>query len=162
MYKATNELIKARNKYAVDHPPKKIDSVKRIGGGQQHECYTNSVNFITTSKSAGIEASMWSGWLVQPYDKETNSSFILQHWWNITRSGEQFDTTPLDDMAEYVLDYDLTKFCVANDGNMKTHMAHSLLYRDDKFFLILDPLINSLKQLDNLKTENLYELKMLS
>jgi len=161
MYKATIELIKARNRFTKNYPAKHVTTVKRIGGGQQHECYNNSVDFISTSKNAGIEASVWSGWLVQPYDKETNSSLILQHWWNITRSGEQFDTTPLNDMAEYVQDYDLIKFCSANDGKMKTHMAHSLLYRDNKFFLILDPLINSMKRLENLKTANLYELKML-
>jgi len=110
----------------------------------------------------GVEVAIRSGWLVTPYDKKTNSSLIIQHWWNAVRNNGYVDTTPLDDTAEYVEDCALKKFCVRNDGKLKTHVAHSLLYKDGIFSVILDPEKGELAKLDELRTEFLYARKWIA
>lgn len=155
MYKATREFIAARNKFANPYGIAHVPHVKRIGGGKQHECYQNAASFIE-KHSTNNEIGMWSGWLILPYDKETNSTLIFAHWWNIMKSGEQIDTTPVSDNAEYVQDYSLLKFCAKNTQKLKTHLAHSLIYKDGIFFLIINPETNQCVPISELSNETLY------
>ena len=104
---------------------------------------------------------MWSGWLVQPYDKLNNFTLILTHWWNIRKSGEHIDTTPLIDKAEYIQDLSLRNFCIRNDGKLKTNMAHSFIYKDNILFLIIDPEKNKFIPISDLSNETLYQKKWL-
>ena len=96
MYRATRDFIAARSKFTHPYNVANIPNVKRIGGGIAHECYKNAVTF-TEQNVKDNDIAMWSGWLVQPYDKLNNSTLILTHWWNIRKSGEHIDTTPLID-----------------------------------------------------------------
>ena len=160
MYKATRDFIAARNKFTQPYGVAHIPHVKRIGGGVQHECYQNATSFMEKNTS-NENIGMWCGWLVQPFDKITNSTLILAHWWNIKKTGEHVDTTPLNDSAEYVQDYSLQKFCVQNNGKLKTHLSHSLIFKDSKFSLITNPFTNESVLVNELSNEILYRDKWL-
>lgn len=160
MYRVTREFILQRKPFTGPYNVEHIPSVRRIGGGQPNLCYQNAAEYVEKMAETGDQAGIWSGWLVQPYNKSEDSTLILQHWWNILRSGEQVDTTPLSDAAEYVQDHALQKFCSRNLG-LKTHMAHSLMYRDGQFWVILDPETNEMAPIGKLETEALYVRKWL-
>jgi hypothetical protein len=160
MYRVTREFITARAPFSLPYGVGHIPNVKRIGGGVIHECYDNAVRYIQEN-AKDHDIALWSGWLVQPYDKLTNSTLILAHWWNLHKSGQHIDTTPLSDKAEYIQDYSLRKFCVHNDGKLRTDMAHSLVYKDKIFFLIVDPEKNELIPISDLSNETLYQNKWL-
>jgi hypothetical protein len=158
MYKVTRKFISERNKFAQPYGVAHIPNVKRIGGGLEHDCYQNACAFVKKNP-LNIEVAVWSGWLIQPYDKATNSTLILAHWWNITKNGEHIDTTPLYDAADYVQDYALMKFCSQSGEKLKTHLAHSILYKDENFYLITDPMTNKILPMLSLSNETLYKEK---
>jgi hypothetical protein len=158
MYRATRDFISTRNKFVDKFEATHIPIVKRIGGGTKHECYKNSTFFMNANSVNG-DIGIWSGWLVMPYDKSTNSTLILAHWWNIKKNGEHFDTTPLEDQAEYVQDYALLKFCDQHIGKLKTHIPHSIVFQNDHFYLITDPEKNEMLEVNDLKNETLYKQK---
>ena len=159
MYKATNEFIKARDKFTGKFAVKHIPVVKRIGGGIANQCYTNSHNAKDEYSKGARRVVMISGWLVQPYHKETNSTAIIAHWWNADITGQHFDTTPLVDEGEqYVQDSALYQYCVENDLALSTHLAKSLLYQNDKFEVAMDFENVLFKPIDELRTEYLYDL----
>ena len=158
MYRATRDFVAARARFCLPYGVAHIPNVKRIGGGITHECYDNALRYIETN-TKDDDMALWSGWLVQPYDKLTNSTLILAHWWNLHKSGQHIDTTPILDNAEYIQDYSLRKFCFENQGKLKTDMAHSLIYKDNQFFLITDPEKNEFIHVSDLSNDTLYKNK---
>ena len=64
-------------------------------------------------------------------------------------------------MAEYVQDFSLRNFCSRNESKLKTDMAHSLIYKDNIFFLIIDPEKNEFIPISDLSNESLYRKKWL-
>jgi hypothetical protein len=102
---------------------------------------------------------MISGWLVQPYHKETNSTAILAHWWNADITGQHFDTSPLvNESEQYVQDSALYEYCVENNDQLSTHLARSILYQNNKFEIQVDRENMLFTPVDQLRTELLYEL----
>ena len=158
MFKVTKEFIKARQPYAGRWIIKQITNVQRLGGGIQNDCYKNASNYMEKERANGKDVNYVSGWLVLPYNKITDSTFILQHWWNIDRYGNYFDTSPLTDASEeYVIDLALYEYC--SKQSLKTNVAHSLLYKNSKFEIILNPQTMDMQEIDKLTTDNLYLLK---
>lgn len=159
MYKATNEFIKARDKFTGKFAVKHIPVVKRIGGGVANQCYTNSHNAKDEYTKGARRVVMISGWLVQPYQKESNSTAIIAHWWNADITGQHFDTTPLVDEGEqYVQDSALYQYCIENDLALSTHLAKSLLYQNDQFEVLVDFENMMFRRVDELRTEYMYDL----
>lgn len=159
MYKATRDFIKARKLFTNGYPLKKIDNVKKIDGGVENKCYSNSYNFKEENAKIGKRMFMISGWLIQPYHKESNSVSIIAHWWNADEHGNHFDTSPqILNNEEYVQDYDLYRFCIENDERLQTHVAYDLLYQNGTYQVLIDGEIMMFKEINNLKTENLFSL----
>lgn len=151
MYKATRELIKARQQhtdYVVEVVP-----VKQIGGGVLNQCFQNS----TDDEMLANGNKAVSGWIVNPYDSIRNSTAIVQHWWNIDAQGNYFDTTPaVDTKLEYVIDCEIAGFGQDNYDSLDNLVALSLLLKDNIFFGV-DEYLN-VKSLTSLSTENLFVL----
>ena len=137
MKKVTRELIKLRQKYvanpkAIQH----ISSVSKIGGGELNQCYQNAFKYKAPEAFGG---SMMSGWLVQPYDPVTNSTAIIQHWWNVDRNDNHIDTTPtLNIDSDYVQDLGIYVFCFTNDARLDTHLGKSMMFKDGRFSVLYD------------------------
>ncbi len=159
MYKATREFITAREQFTGNYSVRHLPNVKKVGGGLPNRCYTNSHNAKDSMSNGTYRVVMISGWLVQPYNKSTNSTAIIAHWWNADINGGFLDTTPLiNDGEEYVQDSAIYHFCVENDNNLTTHLPNSLLYRDGKFEVLIDPVNMLFRPINELRTEFFYEL----
>lgn len=151
---ATIALIQERQRHAGSFLVRHVPYVNNIGGGARGQCYSNS-HAVKTAQ--GRNVIMVSGWLVQPYDEKSNSTAIIQHWWNADKSGNHFDTSPfITNQEEYVQDAGIISFCVENDHLLTTHLAHSLLYRDGKFEVLTDPDRMLFRPVNELRTEYLY------
>lgn len=152
MYKATRELIKARQPY-TDYIVEVV-AVKKIGGGVANECHENSANEV----EKGVDAKAVSGWLVNPFDKNTNSTAIIQHWWNIDVHGVFYDTTPgIDDELQYVIDIEIAAYGNQATEELDDYVAASLLLQDGKFYAV-KKIYGELKtrELPSLETKNLF------
>jgi len=157
MFKATRDFIKARHKFTQYTPYVRTD-VKRIGGGEANKCFENSC--AQRDKSIGTDTKVvcMSGWLVQPYNKLTNSTAILQHWWNVDGTGKHFDTSPLiNDNEEYVLDFAIYEFGRIHFDNIKSNVTMSLLYQDGKFSVLKDSITMDFEPIAELRTELLFD-----
>jgi hypothetical protein len=156
MYRTTREFIAARQK----HSEFKLQTptVKRIGGGEANKCFENATAVVDKGKAEGVRYVALSGWLVQPYNKATNSTSIIQHWWNGDSTGNQFDTSPLINVdEEYVLDFALYEFSRINIEKIKSNVAMSLLYQNDRFELLVNHETMEFLPINELKTELLFE-----
>ena len=81
-----------------------VVSVNRISTGKLNDCTNNALD----ATEEGDEVRTITGSLVHPYDAITNTTEIVQHWWNMNSDGTYFDTTPgVTDDCEYVKDMDL-------------------------------------------------------
>jgi hypothetical protein len=159
MYRATRNFIKARDLYAGEFLVRKIDTVKKVSGGVVNQCYSNAHSAKEQGAKNGNRIHMISGWLIQPFNKQTNSVSIIAHWWNADSNGLMFDTSPLvESDNEYVQDSAIYKFCIDNDSKLTTHMHHSLLYQNDKFEVLIDPKTMTFLPINELKTEYFYTL----
>lgn len=129
MFKATRELIKARQlhtKYVMEQV-----FVKQIGGGIANKCFQNATADTLLQNGNRVV----SGWVVNAFDINTNSTAIVQHWWNIDSSGNYFDTTPdIHKDCEYVVDTDIAEFGQANIAQLDNLVAISLLFKNNEFF----------------------------
>jgi hypothetical protein len=159
MYRATREFIKARELHTNGNMVRKIENVKQVGGGVANQCYSNAHNAKDEAAKNGERVFIISGWLVQPFDKKTNSVSIIAHWWNADSNGLMFDTSPLVSKEdEYVQDSAIFKFCVENDAQLKTHMHNSLLYQNENFEVLIDAETMAFRAITELKTEYFYDL----
>ena len=131
MYKATRDFIKARqqfSKYVVEQV-----SVKQIDGGERNDCFNNACDTIDRTK--GIKHT--SGWIIGKFNKFTNSTEIIQHFWNVDKDGNHFDTTPLiGSEFEYVIDCEINAYGQQHIDNLDSCVASSLLLKNGKFFAV--------------------------
>lgn len=131
MYKATRDFIKARqqfSKYVVEQV-----SVKQIDGGKPNDCFNNACDAIDRTK--GIKHT--SGWIIGKFNKFTNSTEIIQHFWNVDKDGNHFDTTPLiGSEFEYVIDCEINAYGQQNYDNVDSCVASSLLLKNGKFVAV--------------------------
>ena len=131
MYKATRDFIKARqqfSKYVVEQV-----SVKQIDGGERNDCFNNACDTIDRTK--GIKHT--SGWIIGKLNKFTNSTEIIQHFWNVDKDGNHFDTTPLiGSEFEYVIDCEINAYGQQHIDNLDSCVASSLLLKNGKFFAV--------------------------
>jgi hypothetical protein len=153
MYRATRELIKARQpytKYVLEHV-----FVKQVGGGLANQCFQNATDESLLAKGNKVV----SGWVVNAYDSERGSTAIVQHWWNIDANGSYFDTTPDVDVAlEYVVDSGISEYGQDHFDELKNLVAISLLFQNGDFWGVesVDGKLIS-KSLLSLATENLFQ-----
>ncbi len=151
MYRATRELIKARQPH-TDYVLEVV-SVKKLGGGEANQCFQNATDDEILSQGNQVV----SGWIVNPFDSFRNSTAIVQHWWNIDKAGNYFDTTPINDVQQdYVVDSDIGIFGQANFDKLSNLVALSLLLKENKFYGVDEKL--SLQSLPSLATTNLFDL----
>jgi hypothetical protein len=159
MYKATREFIKARAKHC-DSSLVVPKHVKKLGTGEPYKCFENSRDFVAKKKANGEDYISLSGWLIMPYDKVSYSTEIIQHWWVGDSKGYQYDTSPyIHDTAEYVLDFNLNNYAHANYDRIKSCVAMSLLYKNEKFFLLKDVVTMDFEEIKELKTELLFNYR---
>ena len=154
MFKATRELIKARQTH-TDFVVEVV-SVKQIEGGFMNDCFNNACTYLENSKNTKVV----SGWLVNKFDTKTNSTEIIQHFWNVhVLSGEYIDTTPLiPSEVEYVIDVDISIYGQEHFDEINNCVGSSLWLKDGKFKtvdLIEGQLVE--KEIRELKTENLFD-----
>ena len=153
MYKATREFINARKKH-TDSPLRLPSTVRKLESGLPNQCLKNSRNFANEQKALGNEVIMISGWIVHPYDKVSESTEIVQHWWNSDSKGNNFDTTPcVSDELEYVIDFDINNFAYTHSDKLQSHVGMSLLYKNGKFFQLKNAQSMQLEEIKELKTE---------
>lgn len=153
MYKATRELIKARQQF-TDYVVEQV-FVRQVGGGIENECFENATNDDLLEKGNKVV----SGWIVNAYDGVRNSTAIVQHWWNIDSTGNYFDTTPnLDATMEYVIDVEIVSYGQDNFDDLDNLVAMSLLFKDGEFFAVekIDGKLQT-KSIASLATANLFQ-----
>lgn len=154
MYKATRVFIAERQKFC--HQQLDLVSVKSVGGGKASACSNNACD----AAEAGDRVRSITGWLVHPYNPVTDSTDIIQHWWNMDRFGQHFDTSPnVDDKCEYVVDMDLVHYYHTHYDQVDNMVAISLSLRNGKFWgFDYDDSLMTIKilNLPSLATEVLY------
>ena len=154
MYKATRDLINARQPHAVYDV--EVVKVRNVGGGVAGQADKNAIEMIKSGAATG----MLSGWLVAPVDKETGSTAIVSHYWNF-KDGKCFDTTPgIPSDFEYVLDRDLQQYYVDHHLELLDEcVSMSLYYKDGKYQLIdgIDGVAYPFGGVDELTTEALFD-----
>lgn len=156
MYKATRAFINARQKY-TDFNLVTPSKVTNIPIGQPNKCFTNAYKFAEEETAKGNKMRCLSGWLVQPYDPRSNSTAIIQHWWNGDLNGNHFDTTPnVNSSEQYILDFGLYEYCRLNFEKITSNVAMSLMYQDNKFHLLIDEERMNFLEINELKTEYFY------
>ena len=128
MYKATRIFIAERQKFCKLNL--EVVRVDKVGGGKANDCSNNALD----ATENGDEVRTITGWLVHPYDKLTDTTEIVQHWWNRDSSGRHFDTSPgVDDDCEYVVDLDLIHYFRQNYDNINNNVAISIVLSNEKF-----------------------------
>ena len=95
--------------------------------------------------------------MVNPYDSLTDSTAIIQHWWNIDVNDNYFDTTSGGSgRLEYVVDCDICDFGQSNYESLENLVALSLLLKNNKFYSVTNSLES--KPLASMATRNLFDL----
>ena len=153
MFKATRELIKARQIY-TDFVVEVV-FVKKIHGGSANDCFNNACAYIEKNK----ECKVVSGWLVNKYDAWSNSTAIIQHFWNVNEDGIFIDTTPnIASECEYVIDVDISIYGQEHFDEIDNCVCSSLWLKEGKFSTV--DLIDG-KRVQNtiseLETKNLFD-----
>jgi len=128
MFKSTRTFIVERQKYCKAELS--LVTVKKLANGKPNDCSNNALD----ATEQGDEVRTITGWLVHPYDSITNTTEIVQHWWNMNSEGAYFDTTPgITDDCEYVKDMDLLYYFSKNTEIIDNNVALSLILSDGKF-----------------------------
>ena len=130
MFASTRKFIKKRqpfSKYVIE----KV-SVRQIGGGLNNDCFNNAYKVLDREKGIRIV----SGWIIEPFNSQTNSTEIVQHWWNIDRNGNYFDTTLVSHNAEYIVDSALAEFTTDFYDDIDSCVGSSLLLKDNYFYRV--------------------------
>lgn len=130
MYKATRDLISARQPHALRKM--EVVNVKKSGGGVANDCHNNALVAFQKDPTA----LMVSGWLVAAMDKRNNSTAIVAHFWNV-KDGKYFDTTPgITSDYEYVTDNDLHAYVFEHYHELDDAICMSLFYKNEEFVLV--------------------------
>jgi hypothetical protein len=129
MFKATREFINERQPHT--EITLKVVDVKKIGGGNSNNCSDNAIDFSESNDGYMTV----TGWLIHPYNQLTNSTDIVQNWWNVDEQMNYVDTTPdpLKIACEYVLDFDLYKYAFDNYDQLESIVACSLVLSDGRY-----------------------------
>ena len=151
MFAATRKFIKKRqrhSKYVVE----KV-SVRQVGGGLPNDCFNNAYKVLDRTKGIKIV----SGWVVEKHNAYTNSTEIVQHWWNIDGNGNYFDTTFSNHNAEYIVDSALAEFTNEFYDDIDSCVGSSLLLKEDVLYRVKIEGENiHFFSIPSLETKNLY------
>ncbi len=153
MYKATRELITARQPHA--NCRMEVVKVKQMGGGMANECYDNAWGVVKNDP----ETSVVSGWLVAAVDKRNMSTAMVSHYWNY-KNGEHFDTTPgITSDYEYVADMDLQSYVFKHCKTLDHCISMSLFFKDGGFQLVdgIDGVVYPFGEVYELTTDALFD-----
>lgn len=153
MYKATRELIKERQKHS--EYVLEVVNVERRPTMTMGRCLRNSNEYI----AGNDDLMLVSGWLVYPYNEQTKSTEIVQHWWIFSISEAQhFDVTIGNfNGCEYVFDIAIHEYASHNHDAIASTVGKSLLLKDGKFQAV-EELSGELKysDIDSLETINIF------
>jgi hypothetical protein len=156
MYRATREFITARQPFAKMEI--QVVTVKQLGGGMANNCSDNAINNAENMD----EVLSVTGWLVHPFNPLTNTTEIIQHWWNVDKNRNYFDTSPdvLGVKCDYVLDFDLYRYAFDNYDDIESIVACSLLLKDGAYIAALADLKDiqnvRYKPINSLDTKTLF------
>ena len=141
MYRVTRELIKERERFCTQFKPNLI-KMHWAGNGEAHRCLTNAlaVKSKDFNNSGSTENPVISGWMVHAYNRQNDTTEIIQHWWNFDPILKMhFDTTPLDtevnaSSLEFVEDRELFEFGRSIMSEIKTHVGKPLVFMNKQWF----------------------------
>ena len=153
MYKATRELIKARQHYS--DAVIEVVNVKRLGGADARRCYDNACKVIETTPNTFIV----SGWIVCKFNTDLRHTEILQHYWNVDSDGNFFDTTEIGDVnAEYVVDSEIGTYIQAHYDEYTSDVCSSLILKENGALVAMDFLQEGtvFREIENLSTPSLF------
>ena len=132
MYKATRSLIKARQQYSR-YVVEKLARVRQVGGGAPNDCFNNAC--AAKQRESGIQVV--SGWVVDRYNPNGDFTEITQHWWNVDKKGNHFDTTPnIGVEFEYVVDIAIAVWGQEHYDQIKSCVCSSLVLQAGQFIAI--------------------------
>ena len=129
MYRATREFINARQphtRYVLE-----LVNVTKLHSMPANACFANATQDSLLEKGNKVV----SGWIVDRFDSRTQSTEIVQHWWNIGTDGKHFDsTTGVRPHMEYVVDSGISEYGQAMYNMLDDLVAMSLLYKQGRFW----------------------------
>lgn len=132
MYKATRSLITARQQYSR-YVVEKLARVRQVGGGAPNDCFNNAC--AAQERESGVQVV--SGWVVDRYNASGDFTEITQHWWNVDKKGNHFDTTPgIGVDFEYVVDVAIAEFGQKYLDQIDSCVCSSLVLQTGKFLAI--------------------------
>ena len=81
MYRATRELIKERSRFCDRFRPKLV-KMHWVENGEAHSCFSNTLNAKVkdVNNSGSQENPIISGWMVHAYNRQHDTTEIIQHW----------------------------------------------------------------------------------
>jgi hypothetical protein len=168
MYRATLELIKERKKHCQRLEPRLVN-VQSLPQGEIQDCFHNSVRAqsIDFTGSGTKENLIRSGWIVHPYNSYSDTTEIIQHWWNYDPKLKiHFDTTPFNEginpnKVEYVEDNEFCEVGTSILDQLECNVGHDLMYHGKSWIRLETQTDGSINQtpLENLSTRNLLIFK---
>jgi hypothetical protein len=153
MFKATRDFIIARQQHAKYKLT--IENVKSIGGGVKNDCFRNACKY----KDRNPKSKIVSGWMIRKFNPRTNSTAIIQHYWNVDSHGFHVDTTPLQGEVpyEYVVDMDIVIYSQLNYSQVESCVCSSLHLENGNFYTVeLTENDIDLRPVKKLTTSNLF------
>lgn len=158
MYRVTRELIRDRGS-RCDVPPELID-VRHEPTGTPNDCLKNAFAAAADSTSDFLPVA---GWLILPYEKSTDRTECIQHWWCVDEKSNTYsDFTPLlfegKKAVDYVIDPSLTMYAHDYRDNLKSMVGKCLLRTCGKWYAVWeqDDGTEHTDPLDTLDTELLF------
>ena len=141
MYRVTRELIKERERFCTQFKPNLI-KMHWAETGELNRCFTNALAAKNkdVNGSGSKENPIISGWMVHVYNRQNNTTEIIQHWWNFDPILKiYFDTTPLDadvnaSSLEFVEDIELFEFGRSIKSEIETYVGKPLVFMGNKWF----------------------------
>ena len=169
MYRATRKLIKERSRFCSRFTPKLV-KMHWVEIGEAQRCFSNSLSAKVkdVNKSGSSENAIISGWMIHAYNKQHDTTEIIQHWWNFDPILKiHFDTTTLDvgiraRSLEFVEDQEIFEFGKMLQNELETHVGRNLVFMNERWFSSEMTSINSqlkLTPLNGLSHHNLLQFK---
>jgi hypothetical protein len=127
------QFLKTRHDQCVNKLS--LVNVLQIGGGRENYCLSNAED---TARALGHEVI--SGWLSLPSKIQGNDwqKQFTQHWWNYDTTDQKYlDYSPnIEEGAIYIRDDEITKFISENIQHLDSHVASSIILKNDKFYAV--------------------------